>query len=82
MMKKALLMFPLAALVSLSACDTQTSGDINVHTNEIQYRKDHRTNLCFAFLASRKSNMAGIGQMTGMGMTQVPCSEKVMKRIP
>lgn len=78
-MKKALLIVITA--IMLSACDTQTSGNINVQTDEIQYRKDQRTDLCFAFLASRKSNPVGIGNMTGMEMTQVPCSEEVLRLI-
>jgi len=69
------------SLVVLTGCDTQTSGDINVQTDEIQYRKDQRTDLCFAFLASRKSNPIGVGNMTGMGMTHVPCSEEVLRLI-
>ena len=75
-MNKTLLALFVVIVIGLTGCSTRTSGDVIVYANEIKYVKDYRTNLCFAFLASRK---AGHFNMSGMGMANVPCNDKVEK---
>jgi sugar/nucleoside kinase (ribokinase family) len=56
----------------LTSCSVNTSGDINVDTDDLTYVKDDRTGLCFAMVASRKSFDT---DATGLGLTCVPCKE-------
>jgi len=69
-MKKLLL---VATIILVSSCSVNTSGNIDVDTNDIKYFKDERTGLCFGIVASRKSFDT---DATGLGVTCVPC-EKV-----
>ena len=69
-MKKLLLIFSVALL---SACSVNTSGNIDVDTDDIKYVQDERTGLCFGMVASRKSFKT---DATGLGFACVDC-EKV-----
>ncbi len=78
-MKKSKMAFALAtaaaAAVGLTGCSVNTSGNIDINTSDIQYRQDERTGLCFAFSASRKT---GEIDTTGLGLTEVPCTDEVL----
>lgn len=63
------------ASAALSGCGVNTSGNIDINTNDIQYKQDSRTGLCFAFAASRKAMEAST---TGLGLTEVPCTDEVL----
>ena len=64
--------------IILSSCAVGTSSNINVNASKILYKQDARTKLCFAFVASRKAFQA---ETTGLGMTNVPCTEEVRSLI-
>lgn len=67
----------LAALL-ISGCSVGTSSNIEVDGNDLVYFKDNRTDLCFAVVASKK---AGSLDTTGLGMTEVECTERVLNLI-
>lgn len=68
-----------ALLVSfLTACGVNTSGNISVNANNFQYVQDQRTGLCFAVVASRRTARA---ETTGLGLTEVPCTDEVKELI-
>lgn len=69
-MKTKLLIIALMLSQILTSCGVNTSGNVNVDPENIQYFKDSRTNLCFGIVASRKS---GSYETTGLGVTCVPC---------
>lgn len=48
------------------------SSEAQEFAEKITYVKDHRTNLCFAIVATRKT---GDMNSTGMGITEVPCND-------
>ena len=54
----------------LLGCGVKTTTKVNVDPQDLKYFKDHRTNLCFAIVASAPILSAGA---TGLGMTNVPC---------
>ena len=60
----------ILALALLGSCSVNTSGNIDIDADDLQYFKDDRTGLCFAAVASRKSLSA---DATGLGLTCVPC---------
>ena len=59
----------------LMGCGVSTSGNINIDPGKIRYTYDHRTNLCFAVVASRKAMEF---DTSGFGLTNVPCNDAVM----
>lgn len=69
-MKKVISIIMIGVL--MSSCSVNTSGDINVDTDDLKYVKDSRTGLCFAMVASRKSFDT---DATGLGLTCVPCKD-------
>ena len=69
-MKKILI--ALIAVFTFSACEVNTSSNIDFNGTDIKYVKDSRTNLCYAVIASRKSFST---DATGMGFTLVPCKD-------
>ena len=68
----------VAVLSVLAGCGVNTSGNINFNPNSLQYVKDDRTGLCFAIVASRKT---GNIETTGLGMSEVPCTDEVLSHI-
>ncbi len=68
----------LFAAATLSACGVNTSGDIDFNADDIGYRRDSRTGLCFAVVASRET---GKVSTSGLGLTNVPCSDEVLALI-
>jgi hypothetical protein len=70
-MKKVLLI----ATLLLASCDINPSKfgkeEAASFASKITYTQDHRTGLCFAIVASRKT--ANVSQ-SGIGMSRVPCS--------
>lgn len=62
----------------LYGCGVNTSGNIDVNPNNLRYFYDSRTDLCFAAVASRKTANF---DTTGLGLTNVPCSEEVRSLI-
>ncbi len=73
-MKFLIIMLMLMAL-ALTGCDVNPSkfgsGEAKKFATKITYVKDHRTDLCFALVASRKT---GTASQSGMGIAQVPCT--------
>jgi hypothetical protein len=67
-MKKLIILF--FALALPGGCSVNTSGNIDIDADDLQYFKDDRTGLCFAAVASRKSMST---DATGLGLTCVPC---------
>lgn len=67
-MKKLIILF--FGLLLLGSCSVNTSGNVNIDADDIQYVKDDRTGLCFAIVASRKAMST---DATGLGMACVPC---------
>jgi len=69
-------------LVALSACDVNPSefgnDEAKSAAKKLTYVQDKRTGLCFALIASRKTAHAS---QSGMGITHVPCGDKVMKLV-
>jgi len=68
----------VAVLSVLAGCGVNTSGNINFNANSLQYAQDDRTGLCFAIVASRKT---GNIETTGLGMSEVPCTNEVISLI-
>lgn len=68
----------IAAALLLSACDVNTSGNIDFDANDLSYFKDVRTGLCFAAVASRKTMSA---EASGFGLAEVRCTPKVLSLI-
>ncbi|MFP4314027.1 MAG: hypothetical protein ACLFR0_06850 [Alphaproteobacteria bacterium] len=64
------------AVFALAACGVNTSGNIDIDPTDIQYTQDPRTELCFAFVASRKTATV---DTTGLGMANVPCTPEVLE---
>ena len=66
----------IALLFLTASCDVNPSKMSDEYAKEmaskLTYTKDDRTGLCFAVITSRKT--ADTDQ-TGLGMTEVPCSE-------
>lgn len=71
-MKKTILILAVIIGATLTSCDVNTSGNIDINPSDVQYFKDGRTGLCFGVVASRK---AGEASATGLGLTCVPCEE-------
>lgn len=68
----------VAVLSILAGCGVNTSGNINFNPKSIQYAQDDRTGLCFAIVASRKTGSLGT---SGLGLTEVPCTDEVLSHI-
>lgn len=66
------------SVFALAACGVNTSGNIDIDPSDIQYKQDPRTELCFAFVASRRTMSV---DTTGLGMTHVPCTEEVLELV-
>jgi hypothetical protein len=66
-------------LAILTGCAAKTMGRMNIDTNDIQYQRDDSTGLCFAFVGVGRG---GSIVPEGLGMTEVPCTDKVMALIP
>jgi len=71
----------VGTVLFISGCDVNPSKVSASYAKEmaekVTYTKDKRTGLCFAIIATRKTNSAS---QSGMGMTEVPC-DKVEKYI-
>lgn len=73
---KKLLIIPLAFI--LASCDASSSR-IEIDPSKINYMKDVRTDLCYAVVGrSRPGEMIA----TSFSITNVPCSEAVLRLIP
>lgn len=68
----------VALALTLAACGG-TSSNTSIDTDDIVYRQDTRTGLCFAFVGSGPAMSV---QTTGIAMAQVPCTEKVLAQLP
>ncbi len=68
----------LLVVVLISGCSVSTSSNIKVNGNDLIYFKDKRTDMCFAAVASKK---AGEPDTTGLGITQVECTDRVLNLI-
>lgn len=77
MMKKTMVMAGLMALF-LTGCGVNTSSNIDFDGDDIGYAQDQRTGLCYAYTASR---MSGNVDTSGLGLTEVPCSDKVLRLV-
>ena len=77
-MKNFKILLVLSAVLGLSACEVNTSSNIDFEAEDIKFVRHHGTDLCFALSASRKSWDTNA---TGLGLTTVPCSEKVLSLI-
>ena len=68
----------LVLVVFMLGCEINPSkfgkDEAQLFANKITYVRDHRTGLCFAVVASRKT---GSFDQSGMGISEVPC-KKVM----
>ena len=62
----------LGVVLLFTACSVNTSSNIEIDGADIQYVKDPRSGLCFAFIASRK---AGSASPTGLGFTECDCAK-------
>jgi len=69
----------LLAVLLISGCSVSTSSNIKVNGNDLVYFKDNRTDMCFAAVASKQ---AGSTDTTGLGITQVECTDRVLNLIP
>ncbi|MBK1667000.1 hypothetical protein CKO28_02945 [Rhodovibrio sodomensis] len=76
-MTKTLTALTAAALL-LTGCGASTSGNLTIDPQDIQYVQDSRTGLCFAFVGSGKKLDP---DTSGVAMSNVPCSDKVMALI-
>ena len=76
------LLVVLVVVGMLMGCGVNPSQVSNDYANEmarkLTYTYDGRTNLCFAIIASRKT---GSASQSGMGITEVPCTEAVKAMI-
>lgn len=72
------LLFITVLVVFLSGCGVTTDTAVSIDTDDITYVKDSRTDLCFAFVGARKKIKVNPGSL---GMSQVPCSEEVLREI-
>ena len=72
MKKVIIVIIALITVFAFSACEVNTSGNIDFNGSDIKYVKDSRTNLCYAVTASRKSFST---DATGLGLTLVPCKK-------
>ena len=68
----------LLVAVFISGCSVSTSSNIKVDGNDLVYFKDNRTDMCFAAVASKK---AGSTDTTGLGITQVEYTDRVLNLI-
>ena len=68
---KRLTLLALCAVL-FAGCGVNTSGNIDVDAEDIQYEKDSRTGLCYGIVASRRSFSFST---SGLGMTCVPCDK-------
>lgn len=72
----------IGMVLLMAGCDVNPSKVSQKYANEmgqkLTYTHDARTGLCYAMIATRKT---GNGSQSGMGMTQVPCSKKVIALI-
>lgn len=68
----------LLVAVFISGCSVSTSSNIKVDGNDLVYFKDNRTDMCFAAVASKK---AGSTDTTGLGITQIECTDRVLNLI-
>jgi len=68
----------LLAVLLISGCSVSTSSNIKVNGNDLIYFKDNRTDMCFAAVASKH---AGSTDTTGLGITQVECTYRVLNLI-
>lgn len=67
-----------AIALFLAGCGVNTSGNIDFNASHIKYTQDPRTELCYAYVASRKTAKV---DTSGLGLTNVPCSNEVMKLV-
>lgn len=70
----------VAGVIYLFTLTSQATSDVNVDPNQLGYLKDTRTNLCFVVIGARSSSIlgaVGLGKSTGVGITNVPCSDQV-----
>lgn len=65
----------IALVLLLSGCGVNTSSNIDVKGTDLRYFKDPRTDMCYAIVASRKT---GSFDTTGLGMTNVECTQEVL----
>lgn len=65
----------IAMALLIAGCGVSTSSNVNVDGDDVRYVQDERTGLCFAVTASRKAFKV---DTTGLGFTNVPCTEEVL----
>lgn len=66
-MKKIIIIFTLALL---GGCGVGSSTNVSIDGDDIQYIKDNRTGLCFAYVGSSRIMTV---DTEGLGMACVPC---------
>lgn len=63
-------LFLISILFLVASCGVNTSGNININPSDIQIIR--KGDLCFGFIASRKSFTVST---TGLGFTYIPCEK-------
>ena len=75
---KKLMIVMVALAVLVAGCSANTSSKLDIDASDIQYKKDNRSGLCFAFVASEKATDFSA---SGLGFTNVPCTPAVLKLV-
>lgn len=68
----------VVGLSVLAGCSVQTSDRVDLEADMLLYIQDSRTGLCYAAVATRKSFNAST---SGLGLANVPCTDKVLKLV-
>ena len=63
-------MILVTILITIAGCGVNTSGNISINPSDIQIIR--KKDLCFGFVASRKSFSV---DTTGLGLTYIPCEK-------
>jgi hypothetical protein len=69
-MKKIKFIVLILGITFLGGCGVGSSKNVKINGDDIQYVKDKRTNLCFAYVGSSRATSL---KTTGLGMACVPC---------
>ena len=70
-MKNIIIIFLLAVATS---CTTKTGKVGDISTEDISYKKDTRTGLCFAFIGAKRAGNF-LDESESIGMACVPCEK-------